>query len=429
MNKFGVIFKNVFTKNIKTIGFWIVLLSPLLFLAFVAIVVWLAQGAVDTSSDQIAVLSEEEYVIETFEQVADADEELFEIERSIQTEEEAETALAHDEIQGYLEIEVDETGTLQADYTHAASFLSGAESLGVIQSTLNNLQMQVRAAESGLSPEELAGLMEPADFEVHTVTIDDGESSDASPEEGQVLAFLATNILIVLMFFVVNYYANIIATELASEKGSRIMEVILSSASVSSHFWGKIMGVFAMILVQLFVYGVIGVIGYFAIRERDFFQEFTAQVDLGELLGSLTGFSILFFLMGVMLYVILSAFFGSLVSRTEDAAKAVTPVILLALAGFYMGIFYSTNPLFALDVLSYIPFFSPFLIPLRIAADTITTGGIFLALGILLVSLALITIITLQFYRSNILTYSDQSIWDSFKRSYSMWQSNRKAQS
>lgn len=427
MNKFWVIFRNVFSKNVKTIGFWIVLLSPLLFLAFIALVVWFAQGVSESGPDQIAILSDDEYVTATFEEIADED--LFEVTSDFATEEAARTALAEEDIQGYLQVGVDESGAVQADYTHTSSFLASTESLGIIQSVLDNLQMQLRAVESGLNPEELANLMEPANLTTHAVTVREDQVVDETSEGGQTLTYLASNILIIMMFFVINYYSNIVATELASEKGSRIMEVILSSASVSAHFWGKILGIFAMVLLQLLVYTGLGIVVYFLVREREIFQELTAQINLGELLGSLTGYSVLFFILGIMLYVILAAFFGSLVSRTEDAAKAVTPVILLAVAGFYMGIFYSTSPVFALDILSYIPFFSPFLVPLRIASNTITTGGIWLAIAILLVSLVLITFITLQFYRSNILTYSDQSIWDSFKRSYSMWKSNRAAAS
>jgi ABC-2 type transport system permease protein len=140
------------------------------------------------------------------------------------------------------------------------------------------------------------------------------------------------------------------------------------------------------------------------------------------------GYTLIFFIVGVLMYVVLAAFFGSLATKMEDVNKAVTPIVFLALTGFYVGIFAFTAPdnMFV-AVFSYIPLFTPFVMPFRIAAETVSTFGVWMSIIGTVGFAIVISFIALAFYRSNVLIYSDTNLLGTIKRSWSIMQSNKKA--
>ena len=76
----------------------------------------------------------------------------------------------------------------------------------------------------------------------------------------------------ILLFVFISSYSSIIAQEIASEKGTRIMEVILSSTKAQTHFYGKLTGVILVALTQIFIYGVAFVLGYSQLKNLDFMK-------------------------------------------------------------------------------------------------------------------------------------------------------------
>lgn len=75
------------------------------------------------------------------------------------------------------------------------------------------------------------------------------------------------------MFMIILMYAQIISQEVASEKGTRIMEVILSSTSAEKHFYGKIMGIFMVILAQIGVYILTAVMAFQVVKNQPIVKE------------------------------------------------------------------------------------------------------------------------------------------------------------
>ncbi|WP_177188629.1 ABC transporter permease [Alkalibacterium subtropicum] len=420
MSKYWVITKEVYKKNVKSIGFLVMVLSPLIVIAFIAgLTYYFSQEEQAAPDVPIAVISEEEGIDQLFSN----EQWSFEVSDNIDTEEAAEEALLDESIGGYITAEVVE-GTVQAEFVHTNE-LSDQSSL--IQEALTNYQSMLRADQLDLAPEEVMALSEPAMLDQRFVNVDEGTVTEEAFSDRMVQQGGAYFVSIAIMIFIMTY-AGIIAEEVANEKGTRIMEIILSSASATNHFFGKLTGVMLVLLTQIVIYAVVGFGAYIYFRDSEMVQEVIGGIDLAAVFQELMGYTIIFFIVGVLMYVVLAAFFGSLATKMEDVNKAVTPIVFMALTGFYVGMFAFTAPdnLFV-SVFSYIPLFTPFVMPFRIAADTVSTLGVWLSIAGTVVFAVLISGISLAFYRSNVLIYSDTNLLGTIRRSWNIMQSNRKA--
>ncbi|GEK90056.1 ABC-2 type transport system permease protein [Alkalibacterium putridalgicola] len=420
MSKYWVITKEVYKKNVKSFGFAVMVLSPLLVFAFIAgLTYYFSQEEQQAPDVSIAVLTENESINQIFSN----EEWGFEIEKEIGTETEAEEALLDESISGYLVAEV-ENGTIDAQLVYTDDM---SELLPIIQEALSNYQTMVRADQLALAPEEVMALSEPVMIDEQYVNVEEGSLTQEDFSDRMIQQGGAYFVSIAIMIFIMTY-AGIIAEEVASEKGTRIMEIILSSASATNHFFGKLTGVMLILLTQIAIYAVVGLGAWLYFKDAQIVQDLIGGVDVAAIFQELMGYTLIFFIVGVLMYVVLAAFFGSLATKMEDVNKAVTPIVFLALTGFYVGIFAFTAPdnMFV-AVFSYIPLFTPFVMPFRIAAETVSTFGIWMSIIGTVGFAIVISFIALAFYRSNVLIYSDTNLLGTIKRSWSIMQSNKKA--
>src|SRR5699024_6418158 len=212
-----------------------------------------------------------------------------------------------------------------------------------------------------------------------------------------------------------------------SEKGSRIMEVILSSTRAQTHFYAKLCGVLLVALTQLIVYALAFAISYQWIKEMDFVQNFLGNLSLQAILSNFLIFIVIFTVLGIFIYAVLAALCGSLVNKAEDTSKAILPVTYLALAGYMLGIFMgSMDPNnMIVRITSYIPFLSSYIMPIRLANETVGISGAIVSVGILAITTLLLTFACARMYKSNVLVYNDNGIWSSLKQSLRLMKSEK----
>lgn len=395
-------------------------LSPLLLVAFIAgLTYYFSQEEQQAPDVSIAVLTENESINQIFSN----EEWGFEIEKEIGTETEAEEALLDESISGYLVAEV-ENGTIDAQLVYTDDM---SELLPIIQEALSNYQTMLRADQLELAREEVMALSEPVMIDEQYVNVEEGSLTQEDFSDRMIQQGGAYFVSIAIMIFIMTY-AGIIAEEVASEKGTRIMEIILSSASATNHFFGKLTGVMLILLTQIAIYAVVGLGAWLYFKDAQIVQDLIGGVDVAAIFQELMGYTLIFFIVGVLMYVVLAAFFGSLATKMEDVNKAVTPIVFLALTGFYVGIFaFSAPDNMFVAVFSYIPLFTPFVMPFRIAAETVSTFGVWMSIIGTVGFAIVISFIALAFYRSNVLIYSDTNLLGTIKRSWSIMQSNKKA--
>jgi len=196
-----------------------------------------------------------------------------------------------------------------------------------------------------------------------------------------------------------------IATDIANEKTSRVMEILISSSSPVSQMFAKIIGIALLGLTQI---SILIATGFVVIQTRasDFEGDFFEVFGFSDIGVSVYVYALVFFLLGYLLYATLSAMLGSLVSRMEDVGQLMFPVIILIVIAFMVSMFGLESPESTLvTVMSYIPFFSPLVMFLRVGLLGIPFYEVMLSIGILLVTIFILGYVGAKVYRGGVLMY------------------------
>ncbi len=289
-----------------------------------------------------------------------------------------------------------------------------------LQQALNSLQTSLKAGEYKLTSDQVAELMQPAKLEGKELSFtDDGKVKTSNDSSG--VKFALSYAACIFTFFLVLTYASLIAQEIAGEKGMRIMEVILSSTNAKTHFYGKLLGVILAALTQLVATGFLLGVAVFIMRDNGSLNEMLANLNFTGIEPSFIILLLLFILAGSLFYAVLAALCGSLVSRAEDAPKAIMPVTYLMMAGYMLGLIVATNDPsnFIVTICSYIPFFSMILMPI-VLANGAGLMGASISLVILVFSTLVLAAFSARMYRVNVLVYNQKGIWASLRQSLTM---------
>lgn len=413
----GIIIKDVYKKNVKSTAFVIMILAPFLVMG----IFYLSQHFFGDANDinKIGIVSDQPAVTEQLAKTKSEDYSF----KIISSEKKAQKQLEDKKVDAYLDLKMSQENVSGKLYSKASL---GTSTETQLQQILSSMQATIRANQLNLTTAQVQKVMEPAKFESTKVTFENGKMQSDGGDSGTqfILSFLTT----IIMFVFIISYSSIIAQEIASEKGTRIMEVLLSSMKAKTHYYGKLLGVLLVALTQLLIYGVAVVFGYRQFKDVAMVKDLINNVSIKSLLGSGALAIIAFMLVGLFLYAVLSALCGSLVSKPEDTAKAIQPVMYLSMIGYMLGLILGTSDPtnVIIKVTSYIPFLSSYSMPLRLASGTAAMSSAFVSLGILIVFTILLTLFSAQLYKSNVLVYSEGGTLSALKQSISIMQNDRK---
>ncbi|WP_174730571.1 ABC transporter permease [Mesobacillus harenae] len=279
-----------------------------------------------------------------------------------------------------------------------------------LQTSLQQLKTMTAASQIQLTAEQLNKLYEPVKFERTAL------EEDAKTEEELNQARGLVYVLLFIIYFAVIMYANMIAMEVATEKSSRVMEILISSVSPIKQMFAKILGIGLLSLTQL---AVLLVVGYFSIKRNlnnmqgGFFEFF----GFGDVPASTITYAVIFFILGYFLYATLAAFLGSLVSRIEDVQQMITPMTLLVVAGFMMAMFGLNEPEAPfIRITSFIPFFTPMLMFLRVGMLNIPIWESALGIAILVATITVLAVFGARVYRGGVLMYGQSNSFKDIKK-------------
>ncbi|MFI6319901.1 ABC transporter permease [Nonomuraea sp. NPDC050556] len=184
------------------------------------------------------------------------------------------------------------------------------------------------------------------------------------------------SVLVVLLFILILGQAMMVAMGVVEEKGSRIVEILLTSVRPWQLLGGKIIGLGALGLVNLVTVLAVGVGASFASG---------LALDFPPGMPGIVAGVLVWFVLGYAFFATLSAALASLVSRQEEVGNVLTPMTMLIMATYFVAFFASSEPTGTLArVLSLIPPFSSMVMPVRMAASDVPLWEVGLS-GLLMV--------------------------------------------
>ena len=372
-------------------------ISPFLFLGL-SVGIGYLQGSSMAKNSKVAVVT-------TVPSVAEGLRDTNGINFDYQDEASAQAAIKDEKIKGYLTID-QEDSVIKAVYHGETSLETGIKL--AVTNKLNELQDQLNRSAANLSQEQEKRLAQTVDFT---------EKIDESKENKKLVQTIAAAGLGFFLYMILITYASVTAQEVASEKGTKIMEVVFSSIRASHYFYARMIALLLVILSHIGIYVVGGLGALFFFKDMPILANSGILNHLGEAFSLNT---LLFILVSLFMYVVLAAFLGSMVSRPEDAGKVLSPLMILIIAGF-VGVtaLGAAGDNLVLKIGSYIPFISTFFMPFRAINGYANGLEAWISLAITIAFAVTATVFIGRMYASLVLQTDDLGPWKTFKRALS----------
>lgn len=394
MRNMWVVMKETYLRHVKSWSFFFMVISPFLFLGL-SVGIGYLQGSSMAKNSKVAVVTTVPSVEEGLKGTNG-------INFDYKDEASAQTAIKDEKIKGYLTID-QEDSVLKAVYHGETSLESGIKL--VVTNKLNELQYQLNRSAANLSQEQEKYLSQ---------TVDYTEKIDEAKENKKTVQNMAALGLGFFLYMILITYASVTAQEVASEKGTKIMEVVFSSIRASHYFYARMLALLLVILTHIGIYVVGGLAAILLFKDLPILAQSGILNHLGDAFSLNT---LLFVLVSLFMYVVLAAFLGSMVSRPEDSGKALSPLMILIIAGF-VGVtaLGAAGDNLVLKIGSYIPFISTFFMPFRAINGYASGLEAWISLAITVVFAVAATAFIGCMYASLVLQTDDLGIWKTFKR-------------
>ena len=252
--------------------------------------------------------------------------------------------------------------------------------VGLIQAVSLRERSRQALVAAGLSDDQVDAAL----FQ-RPLPVDALEPVDARRSESATVAFVGVLLLYGQLFA----YGYWVAAGVVEEKSSRVVEVLLATLRPSHLLRGKILGIGLLGLLQLMLIGLVGLFASNAVGSLEFSSGAIATM----------GVVLVWFVLGFFFYAGLFAVAGSIVTRQEDLQTTMTPLTILIVASFIIGLSATSDPDSTLAVVaSLLPFSSPLVMPTRIVLGDAAPWEVMASLAISLVSTAALIPIATKIY-------------------------------
>jgi len=200
----------------------------------------------------------------------------------------------------------------------------------------------------------------------------------------------------VLVYMALMLNGQAVAQGVVEEKTSRVVEILLATVRPWQLMIGKVLGLGIVGLIQVTVIALSGIAAGLA----------TGSLNLPAAAAlSTTIWLIVWFLLGYTAYSLAFAAVASLVSRQEDVAAVATPVTMLLVVGYVIGV--SVLPSHPgssfVATLSLIPIFAPTLMPVRLALGVVPAWQAAVSLAGIIAVIPLLLWLSARIYQNAVL--------------------------
>lgn len=275
--------------------------------------------------------------------------------------------------------------------------------LPTIQALVQQLNVLDVAHRLGLTSSQRSHLFAPPDVAV----IYTQGTTPTSESTAEILLALGGALLIMVS---VSIYGSVVAAGVAEEKSSRVMEILVNAATPFQLLAGKVLGIGAACLTQM---GSVVVVGIGALLLQPPLQTALVGASTGGFVQQFTSVSIPFYLLFLVylllaffLYATVYAGLGALVKRQEEVQSATMLPTLLIASGYLLYFLAVGSPNADwVKALSYVPFWTPSLMLMRLAVGTVAWWEIVVSIALMFLSILLDTWFAARLYRLGVLLY------------------------
>jgi ABC-2 type transport system permease protein len=274
---------------------------------------------------------------------------------------------------------------------------SGAGTTVTVQSTVDPTMQTVLndvAREQVLTEYLTAHHLPPSDVEgqlAFSVSVDALTPINAARVQQIVIGLLVAGTLYVSLVI----YGQIVAAGVVEEKSNRIVEILLTAVRPWQLMIGKITGIGLVAVVQIAIIAGVALV----------LASATKLVSIPTLGVDVVISGIVWFVLGYLMYALLFAGAGSMVSRQEDVASVSMPVILIPVAAWILALTVAApDPgSTATTILSLIPLLSPVIMPVRIAAGVVPFWQVLASVILVIATIYILAAIAGRIYRNSVL--------------------------
>lgn len=260
-----------------------------------------------------------------------------------------------------------------------------AELVGIVQAVSQRTRTEDALRGTGLSDDQIRAALDQAPMEIRAL-----EPVDDRRRENSAVAFVGVLALYGQLFA----YGYWVAAGVVEEKSSRVVEVLLATVRPSQLLRGKIFGIGVLGLLQLLLIGVVGLIAAQTVGSLDFPSGAIATI----------GIVLVWFILGFFFYASLFAVAGSIVPRQEDLQSTMTPLTLLIVGSFLIGLNAIGNPSSTLaTVASLLPPSAPLVTPSRIVLGETSLLGALLSVAITVAATVALVPLATRIYSAAVL--------------------------
>ena len=308
--------------------------------------------------------------------------------------EEQKELINSEKIDGFLVIPEDvvENGELKFYSKNVANFDLNRR----LQKIVSTITVDYRLQKSGFDHEVINELTKSVGLKTIKITKEGAES-----ERGFLDEFFSTFIFVLILYVTLIMYGMSIMRSIIQEKTTRIIEVLLSAANPFQIMAGKILGQGSVGLTQYIIWAVFGILlVFFGARMMP------VASDAFNFSPEILFYFVLFYLLGYFLFSTMYTGIGAITNTDQEAQQAATPITFMLIIPLVLISFMVKNPDSTIvQVLSYIPFFSPIIMFARINLAAPSFIEIWTSVAILVVTIIVMIALVSKIYRVGILMY------------------------
>lgn len=315
------------------------------------------------------------------------------------------------------------TGYSATAYRPESEEVIGSSDCDMLLSAVSNIFYTQKLNNLGISSENL----NLAVTEVSTSSMIAG--AEPTNSFTQIINSILPMICSIVLFMLIFVYGQMVAQSIATEKTSRVMELLLTSIRPLAVVIGKVLAMGLIAILQFILMIVVSSASFFLTAPFGIAGDLFKMIDnMSTLSGAdmqlATAFNDAFssinplniflifivFILGFLFFALIAALVGASVSRMEDLAQAMQPMALLGVFGFYLSYFpaifdiESEGGANALVIFSrYFPISSPFALPSAILTGQMSVVESLISVAVLGACVMVFAIFISKVYESVIL--------------------------